>query len=83
MADGNLIEPRLVVSLGRVDEQRGIHVGNEQISLGKRTTDRVVDLSPAVREWLPIFDTEFDELPTIFSPDDAPFPDFRSQNRRV
>ncbi len=60
-----LIDPRLLVSLGRLTELRRIQADNGQLALGATTTHREVELSPVVRAKLPVLASTFGQVANV------------------
>jgi len=65
MLQQGLIDPELIVSLGRIDELRGIQASNGDLTIGALTTHREVELSPLVRARLPILATTFGQVANV------------------
>jgi carbon-monoxide dehydrogenase medium subunit len=59
MLQQGLIEPRAIVSIGRIPGLRGIERKGDQLVLGALTTHREVELDPLVREVLPVLSHTF------------------------
>lgn len=59
MLQQGLIEPVAMVSIGRIQGLRGIERADDTLAIGALTTHREVELSPVVRDSLPVLATTF------------------------
>lgn len=59
MLQQGLIDPRAIVSIGRIGGLRGIEREGDQLVIGALTTHREVELDPLVRETLPVLSHTF------------------------
>lgn len=65
MMQQGLINPDVVVSLGRIDDLRSIGVDDGQVRIGALTTHREVELSPVVNERLPVLAYTFSRVANV------------------
>lgn len=65
MMQQGLIDPDVVVSLGRIDDLRGIGVDDGQLRIGALTTHREVELDPVVNERLPVLAYTFSRVANV------------------
>ena len=65
MIQQGLIEPRAIVSIGRIPGLRGIERDGDQVVLGALTTHREVELDPLVLQTLPVLSHTFSVVANV------------------